>query len=232
MQPYSAAKQWNDGFGANETRITAADLTHIEAGISAATQGVTNVETRLQSTITDQAKKAEDLRKEILAAAQALIPIGTILMFGGNSDPAGWVRCDGRLLERAGNAKLFAAIGTIYGSTTSANFRVPDFRDRFPAGAGTTYNPGAVGGLATVALTEAQMPRHAHEIGEATDSARRFEARTANQDIGIGSGGYTYLTSVGNNSNPRRPFANFVGSSQAHENRPPYLAVPFIIKVS
>ena len=32
MQPYVATKQWKDGFGAGETRITASDLTRIEAG--------------------------------------------------------------------------------------------------------------------------------------------------------------------------------------------------------
>ena len=47
MQPYVATKQWKDGFGAGETRITAADLTRIESGISAATQGVTNVENKV-----------------------------------------------------------------------------------------------------------------------------------------------------------------------------------------
>ena len=59
MQPYTAAKQWRDGFGANETRITAADLTHIEDGISAATQGVTNAETTV-NTLTARVASAEN----------------------------------------------------------------------------------------------------------------------------------------------------------------------------
>ena len=49
MQPYVATKVWKDGFGAGETRITAADLTRMESGISAATQGVTNVENSLNT---------------------------------------------------------------------------------------------------------------------------------------------------------------------------------------
>ena len=76
------------------------------------------------------------------------------------------------------------------------------------------------------------MPAHTHQIGEVEDSDRRFQSRTSSQDIGIGTSGYTYLTSTGNNSGGRSPIATSVGGSQPVDIRSPYIGLPYIIKVS
>ncbi len=127
MQPYSAAKQWRDGFGANETRITAADLTHIEDGISAATQGVTNLETKVDGQPAEILKQVQSIAEGIKTLVNQVTPIGTIMMYGAERDPEGWMRCDGRLLDRNTYAKLYSVIGLTYGSTTVSNFRSPTF---------------------------------------------------------------------------------------------------------
>lgn len=232
MQPYSAAKQWRDGFGANETRITAADLIHIEDGISAATQGVTNLETKVAGQPAEILKQVQDIAQGIRTALDKAIPVGTIAMFGAERDPEGWLRCDGRLLDRNAYAKLFAVIGTTHGFTSSSNFRLPDIRERAVVGSGTKYSIGDKGGNSTVTLSINQMPAHTHQIGEVEDQDRRFQSRTANQDIGIGSSGYTYLTSTGNNAGGRSPIATTVGGSQPVDIRSPYIGLPYIIKVS
>ena len=232
MQPYAAAKQWRDGFGANETRITAADLIHIEDGISAATQGVTNLETKVAGQPAEILKQVQDIAQGIRTALDKAIPVGTIAMFGAERDPEGWLRCDGRLLDRNAYAKLFAVIGTTHGFTNSSNFRLPDIRERSVVGSGTKYSIGDKGGNATVTLSINQMPAHTHDIGESEDSARRFQARTSGQDIGVGSSGYTYLTSTGNNAGGRSPIATSVGGSQPIDVRSPYFGLPFIIRVS
>lgn len=232
MQPYAAAKQWRDGFGANETRITAADLIHIEDGISAATQGVTNLETKVAGQPAEILKQVQDIAQGIRTALDKAIPVGTIAMFGAERDPDGWLRCDGRLLDRNAYAKLFAVIGTTHGFTNSSNFRLPDIRERSVVGSGTKYSIGDKGGNATVTLSINQMPAHTHQIGEVEDQDRRFQSRTANQDIGIGSSGYTYLTSTGNNAGGRSPIATTVGGSQPVDIRSPYIGLPYIIKVS
>lgn len=232
MQPYVATKQWRDGFGANETRITAADLTRIEDGISAATQGVTNLETKVDGQPAEILKQVQVIAQGIRTALEKAIPVGTIAMYGAERDPEGWMRCDGRLLDRNSYAKLFAAIGAAYGSTSSTNFRLPDIRERSVVGTGTKYNVGDKGGAATVTLSINQMPAHTHDIGESEDPTRRFQSRTANQDIGIGSSGYTYLTSTGNNGGSRSPIATSVGGSQPVDIRSPYFGLPYIIKVS
>lgn len=232
MQPYTAPKQWRDGFGANETRITAADLTRIEDGISAATQGVTNLETKVAGQPAEILKEVQKIAEGIRTAMDKAIPIGTIAMFGAERDPEGWLRCDGRLLDRTAYAKLFAVIGTTHGFTSSTNFRLPDMRERSVVGSGTKYSIGDKGGNATVTLSINQMPAHTHEIGEVEDSGRRFQSRTANQDIGIGSDGYTYLTSTGSNRGNRSPIATSVGGGQPVDLRDPYIGLPYIIKVA
>ena len=231
MQEYVSPKQWRDGFGANETRITAADLTRIEDGISAATRGVTNLETKVAGQPAEIMKQVQDIAAGIRTALEKAIPIGTIAMFGAERDPEGWMRCDGRLLERNTYAKLFAAIGTTNGFTSSTNFRLPDFRDRSAVGSGNAYRIGDKGGSGSVTLSVNQMPAHTHEIGEVEDSGRRFQARKADKDIGIGNGGYTYLTSTGTATSGRSPIAISAGGSQPIDLRDPYLACPYIIKV-
>ena len=232
MQPYAAAKQWRDGFGANETRITAADLIHIEDGISAATQGVTNLETKVAGQPAEILKQVQEIAQGIRTALDKAIPVGTIVMYGAERDPEGWLRCDGRLLDRNAYAKIFAIIGTTNGFTNSSNFRLPDIRDRSVVGSGTKYSIGDKGGNYTVTLSINQMPAHTHQIGEVEDPDRRFQSRTSGQDIGIGSSGYTYLTSTGNNAGGRSPIATTVGGSQPVDIRDPYVAFPYIIKVS
>jgi len=89
----------------------------------------------------------------------------------------------------------------------------PDLRDRFIVGAGTTYAVAATGGEATHTLITAELPAHTHAFpGMALGSG----AKTL--DVGHGSDGGAYPSSS-------------TGSGTAHENRPPYYALAYIMKV-
>ena len=71
------------------------------------------------------------------------IPTGVILPFGGSTVPEGFLLCNGAAISRTTYAKLFAAIGTLYGASDGATtFNLPDMRDRFAEGAGGTYSVG------------------------------------------------------------------------------------------
>lgn len=71
------------------------------------------------------------------------IPTGVILPFGGSTVPEGFLLCNGAAISRTTYAKLFAAIGTLYGAGDGATtFNLPDMRDRFAEGAGGTYSVG------------------------------------------------------------------------------------------
>lgn len=230
MQPYIAAKQWKDGFGAGETRITASDLTRMESGISAATQGVTNLETRVGTLDSSVTSRLQTMKDAIMEAARALIPVGTIIPFAGSSAPDGWFTCNGQLLNRNTYAKLFAVIGTTYGSTTGDNFRVPDIRDRFPTGAGGSYSIGATGGVAQVVLTTQQLPGHTHDIGGKAGTAMMNGVGMYVSNLSSGSGWQALSTTEQGSMSGL--IAKATGGGQAHENRPPYIAFPFIIKAS
>lgn len=92
-----------------------------------------------------------NLNAPVTATATQLnnaIPSGFIGMWSGaiGAIPSGWFLCDG----------------------TNAT---PDLRDRFIVGAGSTYAVGAIGGSASVTLTESQLPTHTHTITASTASA-------------------------------------------------------------
>lgn len=89
-----------------------------------------------------------------------VIPTGCILMWSGSttSVPSGYALCNG---------------GTYSKSDGSGNVTVPDLRDRFIVGAGSTYAVAATGGAVSntptitvtneaVALTTNQLPAHTH----------------------------------------------------------------------
>jgi hypothetical protein len=68
-----------------------------------------------------------------------VMPVGTILPYGGASAPDGWLLCNGADISRTTYADLFAVIGTIYGAGNgSSTFNIPDLRGIFLRGAGTS----------------------------------------------------------------------------------------------
>ena len=96
---------------------------------------------------------------------------GTILAFGGNVAPAGYVECDGANYNRVGQyAALFTALGgtgSPWGLPTGSTFSVPDFRRRTLVGKGGT-GTGVLGN--TVGATGgAETNSHTHTTGTASN---------------------------------------------------------------
>lgn len=163
------------------------------------------------------------------------LPSGLIAMWSGaiNAIPSGWVLCDGQN-------------GT------------PNLRDRFIVGAGSSYAVGATGGANSVTLSEAQIPTHTHTITASSDSSG-FHTHSVSDpghthvfNGGIAtSNGYfpggpilaggpsntsaavTNISVVAGGAHTHAivATASSVGGSQAHENRPPYYALAYIMKV-
>ena len=94
----------------------------------------------------------------------------------------------------------------------------PNLVDRFIVGAGTTYAPGETGGANTITLSEAQIPAHNHAVYHHAG----WQGPGANT---AGAGG-------GDNQTRVIPgVTSSTGSSQGHENRPPYYALAYIMKL-
>lgn len=91
----------------------------------------------------------------------------------------------------------------------------PDFRGIFPLGASESHPLGESGGSETVTLTKAQMPSHSHSIPSV-------------QGTGTGSTGYSRYV---NSASFEAITTGTSGSSQPHDNMPPYKTVYFIMKL-
>ena len=145
------------------------------------------------------------------------IPVGGIITYGGINLPDGWLLCDGAQISQATYPNLFAVVGGT----------LPDLRSRFIVGTGqgkglSNYNLGATGGPETVVLTVGETPPHQHfGFGEIV-SGWPFGYQGNNDKPGSNGGyatdGHCYYGTT------------TVGGGQAHENRPPYYALTYIIK--
>ena len=155
----------------------------------------------------------------IVVGGGGSVPPGVICMWSGSSTaiPTGWALCDG-------------------------TNNTPDLRGRFVVGAGSAYDVGDTGGAESVTLTTAQMPSHSHggnvSIEEAGDHSHSFStvtntsggpyhpiatrSTTSSEEISTSSAGSHTHTATLSISN--------AGSGNAHENRPPYYALCYIMK--
>lgn len=115
----------------------------------------------------------------LLISPAAGSPIGSMSQWAGLSDPtdAGWVLCDGRVLDAVAYPAAFAVLGTTYnvGGEAAAQFRVPDMRGRTPVGAGlgtglTNRTLGFAFGAENHALGITEIPSHGHPASTGADS--------------------------------------------------------------
>ncbi len=178
--------------------------------------------------------------------------IGQIVMFAGNFAPRSWAFCDGQLLAISSNTALFSILGTTYGGDGRTTFALPDLRGRAPIAPGhgpglSDYRLGQRGGLESVTLSLAQMPSHNHiasggatsNVKLSTDDAVRTTPQAGDVPaVGNFTSGIATekVKSFGpaNNTVDGQSITSGItignnGGSQFHENRPPFLAVNYII---
>lgn len=117
--------------------------------------------------------------RELMAAVDSVrqVPVGGIVIWAGSKVPSGYLLCDGSAVFASDYPELFAALGHTYdnaldyngedpGAIAITRFRVPDLRGRFVMGCTDMLTPGHTGGAAEVALTEAQLPTHKHDVDD------------------------------------------------------------------
>ncbi len=157
-----------------------------------------------------------------------IAPVGSIVMWSGSisSIPSGWALCDG-------------------------NNGTPNLKNRFVVGAGNQYFVGATGGANSVTLSIDQMPSHKHtgstnttgnhthkvvkssvddtgddcvawksDVGTFEEYDLYSSSSTANWGETDSDGGHSHTLIMDN-----------TGGGQAHENRPPYYALAFIMRI-
>jgi microcystin-dependent protein len=152
--------------------------------------------------------------------------IGTIMAFGFNYPPVGWVPCNGSLLQIADYDALFSLIGTTYGGDGITTFGVPDLRGRSPLSMGqgpglSNYVQGQLSGTESVTLVPSQMPLHTHTL-MATNAAA-----TTNNPTGAVLATAEVWTDIAPDSNMLGTAVQNAGGNLPHENRQPSLVVNF-----
>ena len=159
-------------------------------------------------------------------------PLGGIIMWSGSTAPTGWALCDGRTVN---------------------GYKTPNLKGRFVVGydngVADYNNPGNlstkatgasdVGGAKEVVLTKNQMPRHNH--GGSTLSAGTHShfimLGVEGDDGGYGSSNNEYtlgpfkLPVFTTPSGAHTHTINPDGGTSAHENRPPYYTLAYIMRV-
>lgn len=156
-------------------------------------------------------------------AAENGVPKGGIMMWSGaiNQIPTGWALCDG-------------TNGT------------PNLKNRFIAGAGDTYTVGTTGGEAAHVLTAAEMPSHTH-IQDAHAHGITDPGHAHIPSINGGASGTTRIRGGGPDNMYNQGLVNSnttgisinntiatnqnTGGGAAHENRPPFYALAYIMKL-
>jgi len=163
-------------------------------------------------------------RNEVDALLSVSMPRGVIVMWSGRIDeiPNGWALCDGRTYQ-APDGRLVTT---------------PDLRDRFIVGAGLSYQVGEKGGAAQVTLTVEQLPPHTHSA-TAAPAGRHSHSYTAPRFGSAGWGpipgtGHVFAESATTSQAPDHThdvIIGVTGGGQPHENRPPYYALAYIMKL-
>lgn len=199
--------------------------TAIYTNTKKATKAGSSSKTKMASSFT-VLKNISTLMSELDAAKQHHVPTGAIMMWSGaiTAIPNGWALCDG-------------TNGT------------PDLRGRFIVGASNgeitmdgsryKYDVDSTGGKNKVQLTINQMPAHNHsgKTNGGFSDGLHFHTIPVTTDEYIidhsksgvtrakGGDGYT-----GNNG-AHTHLIQSEGGDQAHENRPPYYALAYIMKI-
>lgn len=168
-----------------------------------------------------------------------VMPVGTVVAYAGSgsSPPDGWLLCDGS--PKWGDGELAELYGVLDDSVQKWTqqerpaFSLPNLKEKFVVGAAGTgeYKLGETGGLGSVTLTEAQMPHHSHGVYDPGHS-HKYALTTAgvyNKDSG--NSRRTFKGDwVQTDTKPTGITIQGTGRNTAHENRPPFVALNYIIK--
>lgn len=156
------------------------------------------------------------------------IPIGGIIMWSGETAPSGWQLCNNSLITQ--------------GPLADGSRRTPDLRERFVVGAGGNnptvtggaYTVGDIGGANSVRLTITEIPSHDHTPASYFTGTASINVATEDPTNKVNFVGN--LSDI-NTVNPPIPTSiptegGIGGVTQSHENRPPYYALAFIMRVA
>ena len=187
----------SDGTTSDDVKITAgANIT-----INPVAAGGFTISAVLPSAPTDVASLSD--------SEGSLVPTGTVITYAGATAPTGYLAANGASLNTYTYRELHAVLSNRYGGTAylngvtnvpgaSGNFTLPDLRNRFVTGSGSSYALGATGGSDSVTLQSNQIPSHTHPFTGSV-AGDGSHSHTISGSATGGTHVHTYLrTKVGN----------------------------------
>lgn len=189
------------------------------------------------------------------------MPIGSIILYPKITPPnSKWKLCEGQTLDNTLYPELFSLIQYDFGGA-GTSFSLPDMRSKFIAGFDATAAPeyqtiGQGGGADSVTLTGQQSGIAAHSHGVTEPSAGSHTHTFTLNVRNLGPGGANIPALVNNDADNQgtQGYPGFEGTTmsssgahthgttvnstantpavEAHENRPAFIAFPYMIKVS
>ncbi|WP_421696944.1 phage tail protein [Ancylobacter sp.] len=210
------------------------------------------------SAANDAARKAyvDSAISTVTALLDAFVPLGTVLPYAGPATvPAGgkYVFPYGQAISRTTYSAYFAIVGTTYGvGDGSTTFNVPDLRGRAVFGldnmggtaanrittAGSSINGttvGAAGGAQNVTLTTTEMPSHNHGGVTSTIGDHTHGYSRPTTTIFQGGSGGAFIPSISSGTtDPGGSHSHTIsaqGGGGAHQNMPPAIVMPVILRV-
>ena len=175
-----------------------------------------------------------------------ITPLGVVEMYSGSSIPNNYAKCDGRELDQTEFSDLFKVIGKTFNksNTATGKFCLPDLSGRFVVGQSDEedYNTiGNIGGEKTHKLTPKETAlvshnhtatctiegKHSHSISSEDGNdggSGPHELGGNNQGITTGEAGeHTHTIDIAESGEKEAPVA--------HENRPPYFVLCYIMRL-
>ena len=142
--------------------------------------------------------------------------------------PRGWALCNGQLLPINQNQALFALLGTQYGGNGQTNFALPNLQARAPMHFSGVHGIGQAGGEESHTLTASEMPTHVHAL-RASGKVAASSSPNGGVLAAVARGGTPAYAAPGSLVPLNAAAVASSGGGQPHENRPPFLALNFII---
>ena len=155
-----------------------------------------------------------DTRVQALEAASLVVNGNVTASTSGSLSGYGTIPKGGIIMWRGGTTSIPDGWALCNGSNGT-----PDLRDRFIVGAGGEYYTGQTGGEATHRLTVNEMPSHTHNY-----KFRSYDLAASWKDQRN-----FYAVSKGDIDQEKTTESS--GGGQPHENRPPFYALCFIMRV-
>jgi len=184
-----------------------------------------------------------------------IVPIGALLFltYSPSLPNSNFVFPIGQAISRSTYSIYFGLVGTYYGvGDGSTTFNIPDLRSRMiipTATMGGGADPGlvttagsgingaligATGGVQNITLDSTMIPSHSHSITDPghthTTSLPLTNATAAGANFAGGSGAANRVATI-DAASTGITTTNATGGSQAHNNMPPSIVLPVILRI-